>query len=91
MPSVEQWLLLLIVVPSVLVGLGMMGALVIMALERYGETPKTAIVYALCVAVLYLAFILLGATWLDATGPALMLGILLGMFMVDRLGIQDDE
>ena len=91
MPSVEQWLLLLIVVPSVLIGLGMMGAFVMMALQGFGETPKTAIVYTMCVAVLYLAFIVLGATWLDAAGPALVLGMLLGIFVADRLGIVDDE
>ena len=81
----------LVVGVGLIVGIGLIVGLVWMSLQAFRETPKTALVYSVCIAVLYLGFIALGGSWLNATAPAIFLGILLGMWAMDWLGVKEDD
>ena len=64
---------------------------VLMAREGYKETPKTALIYTICIAVLYLGLLALGASWLTAAAPAIFFGVILAMWAVDWLGVKEDD
>lgn len=91
MIAVMEWLLWAVVGASLLVGIAWILGFVLMAREGYKETPKTAFIYTICIGVLYLGLVALGASWLTAAAPAIFFGVILAMWAADWLGVKEDN